>query len=222
MWKQGWLTSEKHRNIVLAYSDEVRKAKAWLELDLARDVQDNKNSFSRYVSYKRKTKENVDPLLNKTDIVTQYVPQSSLPRPAFRNSGSKNQGERLDQGKCPLSGRGSSQGIHQETGHVHAKSMSPDRMQVLRALTDVMVRSLSILFHGSWCLGLVPEAEGKQIPPPSSRRVDEYCWTSGATTIAYLDFTTALGKASLTKDLCRCLVWMKHGVRGLSTHKDRA
>lgn len=62
MWKQGWLTSEKHRNIVLAYSDEVRKAKAWLELDLARDVQDNKNSFSRYVSYKRKTKENVEPV----------------------------------------------------------------------------------------------------------------------------------------------------------------
>lgn len=50
--------------------------------------------------------------------------------------------------------------------------MGSDRMhqQVPRALTDVMVRSLSILFHGSWYLGLVPEAEGKQMPPPSSKR----------------------------------------------------
>lgn len=45
--------------------------------------------LSKYIGNKRKTKENVGPLLNETDdIVTQYMPQSSLPRPAFRNSGS--------------------------------------------------------------------------------------------------------------------------------------
>lgn len=40
---------------------------------------------------------------------------------------------------------------------------------------------------------------------------------SGATSIVYLDFTTALGNASrkiFTKDPCRCLGWMKHAVRG--------
>lgn len=82
-------------------------------MDLARDVKDNKNSFWKNIGDKRKTKENVGPLLNETDdIVTQYMPQSSLPRPAFRDSGSKNQGEGLDQGSCTLSGRGSSQGIY--------------------------------------------------------------------------------------------------------------
>lgn len=79
-------------------------------MDLARDVKDNKNGFCTYIGNKRKTKENVGPLLNETDdTVTQYMPQSSLPRPGFRNSGSKNKGERLDQGRC---GRVSSQGMH--------------------------------------------------------------------------------------------------------------
>lgn len=82
-------------------------------MDLARDVKDNTCGFCKYIGEKRKPKKNVGPLLNETDdLVMQYMPQSSLARPAFRNSGSKNQGERLDQGRCTLGGRGSSQGIH--------------------------------------------------------------------------------------------------------------
>ncbi|KAK4823575.1 hypothetical protein QYF61_003579 [Mycteria americana] len=41
---------------------EIRKAKALIELNLARDVKGNKKSFYRYVSGKRKTRENVGPL----------------------------------------------------------------------------------------------------------------------------------------------------------------
>ena len=37
--------------------DEVRKAKAWLELNLARDAKNNKNSFYWYVNQKRRAKE---------------------------------------------------------------------------------------------------------------------------------------------------------------------
>ena len=39
--------------------DGVRKAKAQMELNLARDMKHNKNSFYRYVSQKRKVKESV-------------------------------------------------------------------------------------------------------------------------------------------------------------------
>ena len=39
--------------------DGVRKAKAQLELNMASDLKDNKNSFYNYIKSKRKTKENV-------------------------------------------------------------------------------------------------------------------------------------------------------------------
>jgi len=46
--------------------DGVRKAKVWMELNLARDAKSNKKGFSRYVSQKRKVKESVTPMMSKT------------------------------------------------------------------------------------------------------------------------------------------------------------
>jgi len=45
MWKEGQATWEEYRNVVRACRDAMRKAKAHLELNLARDVKDNKKSF---------------------------------------------------------------------------------------------------------------------------------------------------------------------------------
>ncbi|PKU43995.1 rna-directed dna polymerase from mobile element jockey-like [Limosa lapponica baueri] len=45
----------------------MSKAKACLELNLARDVKDNKKGFFKYISSKRKTRENMGPLLNEID-----------------------------------------------------------------------------------------------------------------------------------------------------------
>ncbi|KAK4830244.1 hypothetical protein QYF61_009311 [Mycteria americana] len=54
--------------------DEVRKAKAQTNLNLAKDVKDNKKGFYRYRDDKRKTREIVGPLLSETeDLVTQDV-----------------------------------------------------------------------------------------------------------------------------------------------------
>ena len=47
------------------YGDEVRRAKVRLELNLAKDAKNNKKSFYRYVSQKKKVKERVLPLMNK-------------------------------------------------------------------------------------------------------------------------------------------------------------
>ncbi|GAB0177476.1 hypothetical protein GRJ2_000212900 [Grus japonensis] len=71
-WKQGHVAWEEYRETVRAARDQVRKAKAYTELNLAKDVKDNKKSFYRYVSDKRRTRENVGPLQNETgDLVTQ-------------------------------------------------------------------------------------------------------------------------------------------------------
>jgi len=42
MWKEGQATWEEYRNVVRACKDATRKAKAHLELNLARDVKNNK------------------------------------------------------------------------------------------------------------------------------------------------------------------------------------
>ena len=65
-WKQGQVAREEYREIVQAARDQVRKAKAPIELNMARDVEGNKKSFYRYVGDKRKTRENVGPLQKET------------------------------------------------------------------------------------------------------------------------------------------------------------
>ncbi|GAB0181325.1 hypothetical protein GRJ2_000597800 [Grus japonensis] len=65
-WAQGQVAWEEYREIVQAARDQVRKAKVLIELNGAREVQGNKKSFYRYVSDKRKTRENVGLLWNET------------------------------------------------------------------------------------------------------------------------------------------------------------
>ncbi|KAK4810544.1 hypothetical protein QYF61_004507 [Mycteria americana] len=48
-WKQGQVTWEQYRDIVRAPRDEVRKAKAQMELNLARDLKENKKGFFKYI-----------------------------------------------------------------------------------------------------------------------------------------------------------------------------
>lgn len=49
-WKQGQMTQEEHRVALWSCSNRVKKAKADLELNLARNVTGNKEGFYSYVS----------------------------------------------------------------------------------------------------------------------------------------------------------------------------
>jgi len=69
MWKEGQTTWEEYRNVVRACRDATRKAKAHLELKLARDVKNNRKGFFNYISSKRKTRDNVGPLLNEAGVL---------------------------------------------------------------------------------------------------------------------------------------------------------
>ena len=74
MWKEGQATGEEYRNVVRECRDAMRKAKAHLELKLARDVKNNKKGFFNYISSKRKTRDNVGPLLHEAGVlVTEDV-----------------------------------------------------------------------------------------------------------------------------------------------------
>ncbi|GAB0202862.1 hypothetical protein GRJ2_002751800 [Grus japonensis] len=83
-WKQGQVAWEEYRETVQASRDQVRKAKALTELNLARDIKGNKKSFYRHVSDKRKTRENVGPLWKETgDLVTWGMEKAEVLNDVF-------------------------------------------------------------------------------------------------------------------------------------------
>ena len=51
----------------------MRKAKVQMELNLARDVKDNKKGFYRYIGRRRRAKESVPPLLKGTGELASSV-----------------------------------------------------------------------------------------------------------------------------------------------------
>jgi len=58
-WKQGQVSWEVYRDAARLCRDEIRRAKAQLELNLKRNAKNNKKGFYRYVSQKRKVKASV-------------------------------------------------------------------------------------------------------------------------------------------------------------------
>lgn len=62
-WKQWQAIWEEHKDFACTCWSRVCKAKAQLEVKLAREVKGNKKGFYKYIGSKRKGKEHVGPLL---------------------------------------------------------------------------------------------------------------------------------------------------------------
>lgn len=64
--------------------DGVKKAKAHLKLSLEGNKKYHKMGFYKYTDIKRKTRENMAPLLNSVgNLVTKYVEKAELPNAIF-------------------------------------------------------------------------------------------------------------------------------------------
>jgi len=150
MLKEGQATWEEYRNIVRVCRDATRKAKVHLELNLARDVKDNKEGFFNYISSKRKARDNVRPLLNEIcALVTADAEKAELLKASFALVFTTEAGSQASQA---LEVRGKAcqkedlplvkeDWVRDHLSNLEThKSMGPNRMhpQVLRELGDVI------------------------------------------------------------------------------------
>ncbi|PKU38840.1 hypothetical protein llap_10849 [Limosa lapponica baueri] len=64
-FRQDWVFWEEHRDTAWLGRDEVRKAKAPLELNQARDAKNNKKGFYRHVNQKKMARKKMKKKENK-------------------------------------------------------------------------------------------------------------------------------------------------------------
>ncbi|KAK4811280.1 hypothetical protein QYF61_023332 [Mycteria americana] len=149
--------------------EKIRRAKAQLEINLATAVKDNKKSFYKYISNKRRAKGNLHPLLDAGgNIVTKHEEKAEVLNAffdsVFNSKTSCSPGTQTpeledrdgDQNGAPIiQGEMVSDLLHHLDTH---KSMGPDEIhpRVLKELVEVLTKPLSILYQQSWLTGEVP------------------------------------------------------------------
>ena len=169
LWKEGWTTRGKYKEVVRMCKDKIRTAKAQLELNLAVGVKENKTFFYKYIYSKRRAKESLHPLPDAAGNVTTEDKEKAEVLNAFFTSVFKSQTS-YPQGTLPpdlevLDGvQNKPSRIQVETVrhlllHLDChKSMGLDgtHLRVSREQAEVIAEPFSIIYQHSWSIREVP------------------------------------------------------------------
>uniref|UniRef100_K7EZY7 Reverse transcriptase domain-containing protein n=1 Tax=Pelodiscus sinensis TaxID=13735 RepID=K7EZY7_PELSI len=165
-WKLGQMTREEFKGIARECRGVIRKAKAQMELRLAKDVKDNKKGFYRHVNKKKVIREGVRPLMDEGgNLVTDDVGKAEVLNAFFASVFTDKVGSwtsapsdaRWDEDGQPVVGKEQVRN-YLEKLNVH-KSMGPDLVhpRVLRELANIIVEPLAIIFEKSRRSGEIPD-----------------------------------------------------------------
>jgi len=164
------VTQDEYRDLIRSCREEMRKAKAQLELKLATVVRDNKKCFYKYTNNKKRAKESLHPLLDaRGNIATKDEEKVEVLNAFFASV--FNSQDSYFQGTQPpvLEDREKEQNephiiqdkaVNNLLCHLDTyKSMRPDGIhpRVLRELAEELAKPLSIIYQQSWITGEVPD-----------------------------------------------------------------
>lgn len=77
-WKEGLATWEEYKMVARGYREATRKAKASMEFNLARQTEDNRKGFFKYIAGRTNTRGNTGPLLNASLSILRSLTPSRL------------------------------------------------------------------------------------------------------------------------------------------------
>ncbi|KAK4819943.1 hypothetical protein QYF61_015843 [Mycteria americana] len=169
LWKKGQATQEDYKGVARLCKKKIRRAKAELELNLAAAVKDNKQHFFKYISSKRRAKENLQPLVDgggntvikdeeKAEVLNAFFASvfNSRANCSLGTQPPELEDRDGDQNGAPII---QEEMVSDLLQHLDThKSMGPDEIhpRVLKELADGLTKPLSIIYQQSWLTGEVP------------------------------------------------------------------